>query len=86
MKQARYILRVCSSLPCHTSGSENILKIIEEELGIKDGEVSSDKKFALEVVFCLGMCDHSPSMMINETKYGDLTIGKIRKTIAELKG
>lgn len=82
----KYVIRVCSSLPCHLSGSEDILRIIEEELGIKDGVTHPDKKFTLEVVFCLGMCDHSPSMMINDTKYGDLTPGKARKLIAELKG
>ena len=85
MEQGKYIIRVCSSLSCHLCGSEDILKVIEEELGIKDGETSPDKKFTLEVVFCLGMCDHSPSMMINETKYGNLTIERVRKIIAELK-
>ena len=86
MEQGKYIIRVCSSLTCHLSGSEDILRIIEEELGIKDGVTYPDKNFTLEVVFCLGMCDHSPSMMINETKYGDLTLSKVKKLIAELKG
>ena len=85
MEQAKYIIRVCSSLPCHTSRSDDILKIIEKELGIKDGGTSQDKRFALEVVYCLGMCDHAPSMMINDKKYGDLTPEKARNIIKELK-
>ena len=85
MKPARYIIRICSSRPCHTVRSEDLIKLIEDELGVKDGEASPDGMFTLEVVNCLGMCDHPPSMMINDTHYGDLNMERVKKLIAGLK-
>jgi len=85
MEPTRYIIRICSSQPCHTVRSEDLIKITEGALDVKAGETSSDGMFSLEVVNCLGMCDHPPSMMINDTHYGDLNADRVNKLIAGLK-
>lgn len=84
-KQPQYVIRVCNSLPCFLKGSRNILDILEKELGIKAGEKSSDDKFSLEVVGCLGLCDQAPALMVNEKIYGNLTEEKIKELIKNLK-
>lgn len=70
--EARNVIRLCSGAPCHTKGSSSILEELCKLLKIQKGEVTEDKKFALEVVDCLGSCGMSPVMMINEDIYGDL--------------
>jgi NADH-quinone oxidoreductase subunit E len=84
--QGKYVIRLCNSLPCNISKSENMIKVVENELGIKSGETTRDKKFTLEIVACLGLCDQAPIMMINEKEYGNLTATKVKKIIAGLKG
>jgi len=85
-EQGKYAIRLCNSLPCDLNSSKEMLKVIEEELDIKAGETSSDKKFTLEVVPCLGLCDKAPAMMINDKIYENLTEETAKKIIAELKG
>jgi NADH-quinone oxidoreductase E subunit len=79
-----YTIRLCDSVLCGINGSSNILKKVENELGIKNGEHTADQKFALEVVPCLGLCDKAPAMMINEQVYGYLTEEKIERIFASL--
>ena len=85
MESTRYIIKICSSRPCHTIRSEDLIEIMEDALGVKAGETSPDGMFSLEVLNCLGMCDHPPSMMINDTHYGDLKADRVKKLIADLK-
>jgi len=85
-EQGKYVIRLCGSLPCHLNNSENMLTVIEGELGMKAGETSPNKKFTLEVVPCLGLCDKAPAMMINDKIYENLTEETVKKIVAELKG
>ena len=85
-EQGRHVIRLCNSLPCHLNKSEEMLEVIERELGIKAGGTSSDKKFTLETVACLGLCDKAPAMMINDKIYENLTEETAKKIIVELKG
>jgi NADH:ubiquinone oxidoreductase subunit E len=50
-----------------------ILQSIENELGIKPGEVTRDKRFSLELANCIGACDRAPAMLVNHDVYGNLT-------------
>src|SRR6056297_2021497 len=65
----KYIIRVCDSLSCHINDSEDIVNIIENYLGIKNGETTDNKKFTLEIVECLGHCGEGPVMMVNDKIY-----------------
>jgi len=85
-EQGKYVIRLCDSLPCHLNNSEEMVGVIERELRIKSGGTSPDKKFTLEVVPCLGLCDKAPAMMINDKIYENLTEETAKKIIAELRG
>lgn len=82
----KYHITICSSISCHLLGAKNLKEFIQEKLGISPGEVTKDGRFSLEEVSCLGYCDISPAMMINEDVYGNLTIEKIEKILNELSG
>ena len=81
----KYIIRVCVSLPCYLRGSREILEALTKELDINVGQTTADKKFTIEAVSCLGICDKAPAMMINEEIYGNLTPQKVREIIHQLK-
>ncbi len=79
----KYIIRVCNSLSCHINGSEEIVGVIKEYLGIDDGETTEDRKFTLEVVECLGHCDEGPVMMVNENMYTNVSRNKALEILRE---
>jgi NADH-quinone oxidoreductase E subunit len=77
------VIRVCKSVPCYLQGSQMILQSIENEIGIKPGEVTRDKRFSLELANCIGACDQAPAMLVNEDVYGNLTPKKISKILKQ---
>lgn len=79
----KYIIRVCNSLSCHINGSQEIVQVIKEYLGIKNGETTEDRKFTLEVVECLGHCDEGPVMMVNEKMYTHVSGNKALEILKE---
>lgn len=66
-------IMVCRGTACHVRGGPRILEAVEKRLGIKDGETSSDMKYSLETVACLGCCGLSPCVMINKKVHGKMT-------------
>jgi NADH:ubiquinone oxidoreductase subunit E len=60
----KIIVRVCDDIPCYLAGSEKIIATLENRLKIHAGETTPDGTYTLEVVPCLGHCDHAPVAMI----------------------
>ncbi|MGQ9611027.1 MAG: NADH-quinone oxidoreductase subunit NuoE [bacterium] len=79
----KYKIRVCRGTACHVRGSKSILEALERELGIKDGETTSDLKFSLETVACLGTCFLAPVIMVNEKYFGKLTTKKVQEVLKQ---
>lgn len=84
--KGEHIIRVCESAPCYIKGAQNVVDILQDELGISVGETTEDKKFTLEAVSCLGVCGVAPAMMIDDTVYGNLTRERIVEIIEEYRG
>lgn len=84
--RGKYIIRVCTSLPCHVPGGREIVNYLKEKLKVDFGETTKDGLFTLEETGCLGLCGVSPVIMVNDQYYGDLTVEKVDKLLEELKG
>ncbi|HNX43292.1 MAG TPA: NAD(P)H-dependent oxidoreductase subunit E [Bacteroidales bacterium] len=63
--KGRYHLQVCSGTTCHIEGSMALLREIDKLLKIKDGQVSRDGLFSLQVVNCMGACSAAPVIAVN---------------------
>jgi NADH-quinone oxidoreductase subunit E len=74
-------LEVCRTGPCMIEGAERIVKYIEDKLGIKDGETTSDGLFTLKTVECLGACGYAPRLQAGEKYHEHLTEAKIDELI-----
>jgi bidirectional [NiFe] hydrogenase diaphorase subunit len=64
---------VCTGTACHIKGAGQIMTAVEHTLGIKAGEIRSDKRVSLEVVRCIGACDPAPLAIFDEEVVGHLT-------------
>ncbi len=58
---------------------------LENCLNIKKGETTKDNKFTLLPVCCLGNCDKSPTIMINEDTYSFVTKESIKNLLESYK-
>jgi len=83
--KGKHIIRVCHSPCCHVTGSDNILQIIQEELGVEVGGLSADRLFTLELTSCLGACEVAPAMQIDEVVFGNLDRDKVRQILADYR-
>jgi NADH-quinone oxidoreductase subunit E len=72
--QGKHIIRVCKGTACHVSDANSILKAVQNNLQLADGEdTTTDKLFTVMEVACLGCCSLAPVIMINDNTYGKLT-------------
>ena len=80
----KYILQVCSTLPCALRGCREVVSHLEKRLGIHSGETTADGKFTLKRVECLGSCDTAPVVQINDDYHESLTLESLDKIIDSL--
>lgn len=83
--RGRYIVQICHDVPCYVSDSFDVKKTLETMLGISMGETSEDGLFTLEHSSCLGCCDQSPVIRINDQVYGNLTPNKLKAILSEYR-
>ncbi len=74
--RGKNVIRVCKTITCHMKGREEIIEAISNQLKIKVGETTHDKKFTLLTANCLGWCHKGPVMLINDEVYPELTPAK----------
>jgi NADH-quinone oxidoreductase subunit E len=85
--QGKYVLEVCRTGPCCLVGAEKIMDHIEQKLGVKEGEVTSDGLFSWRGVECLAACGYGPVLQIGPeyTFYENLTGESVDTLIDGLK-
>lgn len=81
----RHKLNVCTNLSCMLNGAKNIMKHIENKLGIKTGETTHDGRITLRSVECQGACCGAPMLEVDKVFYENLTITKVNQIIDSLE-
>jgi NADH-quinone oxidoreductase E subunit len=79
------VIWVCHNLSCTLCGAEEIIQHLENRLGIKVGETTSDKKFTLLRQECLASCDTAPVMQVNDEYEENLTLQRVDELIEKLR-
>jgi len=82
--RGRHLVQQCDGTACHVRGAKRIMRVVEEELGIKAGETTEDLRVTYEVVYCLGSCGLSPVATVDGRVIGRLTPDKMIEVIREL--
>ncbi|MDO8276101.1 MAG: formate dehydrogenase subunit gamma [Serpentinimonas sp.] len=62
---AQHRLRVCQAESCQAMGSQALTTALEQRLGCKLDQPRADGTWALESVYCLGLCAASPALMLD---------------------
>ena len=79
--RGKHLIRVCLGTACYLRGSHRVLEAVEKELGIKDGETTSDRTFSLQSVHCVGACALAPVMVVGERYFDKMTPTKVRSVL-----
>lgn len=71
--RGKHTIGVCLGTACYVKGAAEVLKALEENLGIKVGDSTQDGLFTLMQTRCLGACGLAPVLTIGEDVFGRLT-------------
>jgi NADH-quinone oxidoreductase subunit E len=81
----KYVIRLCQGTACHVAGAKTLLEVIEDELGIHEGETDDEGLFTILTVACVGCCSLAPVMLVNQETYGKLDPKKIRAILRKIR-
>jgi NADH-quinone oxidoreductase subunit E len=73
----RHVILLCDSVSCWIMGCERLQDHLQNRLGVGPGETTSDNRFTVIPMACLGTCDHAPALMIDNDTHRDLTPGRL---------
>ena len=83
--RGKNIVTACCGTACHVKGSGSITEKVRENLKIPEGETTStDGKFTIERVACVGACSIAPVFVANNKVYGKMTSDKAARMIEEV--
>ncbi len=84
--RGKHVINVCMGTTCYVRGSERLMDKFSDMLEIKPGETTSDRKFTLNSVRCIGCCGLAPAATVGEQVYGKLTVKEIPDIVKKIKG
>jgi NADH-quinone oxidoreductase subunit E len=81
----RHTIAVCTNVSCMLCGADDIVEYLENKLGVKTGESTTDGKFYLkQEEECLAACCGAPMMQVDHVYYEQLTPERIDKILDDL--
>jgi len=86
----KYVLEICTDLPCALRGAEEFTEMACQKLGVSLDETTEDGMFTIKTVMCLAACDKAPMLQVNlkyeenldEQKF-DALISRLRQEAAD---
>ncbi len=83
--RGKHLISVCLGTACHVRGAPIIGAEFERQLGISAGETTSDKKFTLETVNCLGACALGPMVVVDGHYFSNVTTGNVKQILKKAR-
>lgn len=82
----RHFIQVCTTSPCNVCGAEGVVDAFLKHTGCQElGQTSSDGKYTVIEVECLGACGFATPIMINEDFIESVTPERVPEILAGLK-
>lgn len=65
---------LCHGMSCYVMGSQQLIQQMTEKYGVQDGDTTPDDNLSVQIAnFCLGVCDRSPVVKLDDVYYGHVT-------------
>jgi NADH:ubiquinone oxidoreductase subunit E len=80
-----HIISVCLCMACRIGGGNDILKTLEQELGIQAGQTTSDSKFSLDTVTSSCCSGAGPIVTVDQETHVKMTPEKAKDIISKYR-
>ena len=77
----KHHLRICLGTACHVQGGDRLLAATSVKLGIKPGDTTSDGRYSLERVACVGCCALAPAVVLDDVVHGRTTQRSLKRLL-----
>lgn len=82
----QHVIKVCIGTACHVKGASRVYDAFVRELKLPEGTITTtDGKYSIEKVACLGCCALAPVVQIDDKIFGHVQPGKVREVIDEFE-
>ena len=83
--KGKYVIQVCLGTSCYVKGAERLIKTLKHDFNLESGGITSDGKFSLETVRCLGCCGLSPVMAIRENIHRKVKPSQLKEILSSYR-
>jgi NADH-quinone oxidoreductase subunit E len=80
-----YVVSVCTNIACMLRGAYELLRHIEDRLGVRPGATTADGLFTLEDAECIADCGRAPCLQVNHRFVGDVTPESFDRLVDDLR-
>ncbi|MCR5044917.1 MAG: NAD(P)H-dependent oxidoreductase subunit E [Bacteroidaceae bacterium] len=82
----KHIIKVCIGTACHVKGAGNVYDAFRRELLLEGDDITTtDGRYSIEKVSCLGCCALAPVVQIDEKIFGHVQPGRVREVLDEFE-
>ncbi|MFQ5934259.1 MAG: NAD(P)H-dependent oxidoreductase subunit E [Dehalococcoidia bacterium] len=81
-----HTIEVCWGPSCHVRGAPELIKAVQQELGIAEEGTTPDSKYTWKRSSCAAACAHGPVLILDDEIYGRLTQESTRELIHKVDG
>ena len=83
--QGEFPISVCMGTACYVRGAEQVLAEFKRQLKVEVGESTSDGKFSINCLRCVGACGLAPVVQVGDKVYGRVAPTQVKEIIAEYR-
>lgn len=69
----RHLIQLCTNVACMIMGAERLVDILKSRYGLEPNSTTSDERFSLVIMECIGACGTAPAMLVDTDFHDNLT-------------
>ncbi|MCD6355196.1 MAG: NAD(P)H-dependent oxidoreductase subunit E [Prolixibacteraceae bacterium] len=83
--QGEFPISICMGTACYVRGAEQVLAEFKRQLKVDVGESTSDGKFSINCLRCVGACGLAPVVTVGKKVFGRVSPEQVKEIIAEYR-
>ena len=83
--QGEFPVSICMGTACYVRGAEQVLAEFKRQLKVDVGESTSDGKFSINCLRCVGACGLAPVVTVGKKVFGRVAPNQVKEIIAEYR-
>lgn len=81
--KGRHPISICMGTACYVRGAEKVLDEFKKELNLQVGQTTTDGKFSLSSLRCVGACGLAPVVLVGDKTYGRVAPDDVKNIMKE---